>query len=144
MAPRSTPPAVLVHGLADARAALAAASELAVEVTLLSTEAAAAQGGATWFRELLAVAAQERPGAAFAAILDCGNRAGDAQGALAVGVRCILFTGASEVAARLSDIAGQLGATVLTERPPALDVRGHRHPVAVCRQWLSGAGGLEG
>lgn len=59
------------------------------------------------------------PEAAFTPVLDCGDDAGAAQVALREGVTAILFTGDSNVAARLADIAEQSGATVLTRGPPA-------------------------
>ncbi|MBP2291922.1 hypothetical protein [Azospirillum rugosum] len=126
-----------MHSLDDARAACAAAADLGVTVRLVSAPAGAAHGGALWFRELVARAAAEWPSAAPTAVLDCSDRAGDAQGALAAGIGVILFTGPAPVAAKLADIAGRTGATVLTGPLPALDLRGVRDPVAACRDYLA-------
>lgn len=131
-----SPRPILIHGLAEARAACAAASELGVPVLLVSAPAGAAHAGALWFRNVVARAAQAFPNVTVTAVLDCGDRAGDAQGALSAGVESVLFTGRAEVAERLAEIARARGATVLTGLPPALDLRGARNPVAACRDWL--------
>ncbi|MCW2236520.1 hypothetical protein [Azospirillum canadense] len=133
----TTTPAIRVHSLDDARAACAAAADLGVPVRLVSAPAGAAHGGALWFRELVARAAAEWPSVGLTAVLDCADRAGDAQGALAAGIKAILFTGPAPVAATLTSIAERMGSTVLTEPPAALDLRGARDPVAACRQHLA-------
>lgn len=133
-----TTPPIRVHSLAEARVACAAAAELGVPLRLVSAPAGAAHGGALWFREVVARASAEFPTVAMTAVLDCADRAGDAQGALAAGLRIVLFTGRADVAARLADIAAQNGATVLTGLPPSLDLRGVRNPAAACRAWLGG------
>jgi hypothetical protein len=136
--PSAAERAVLIHGPRDARLAFSVAADLGVPLLLLSEPGAAAHAGSGWFRELVANAAAAHPGVAHAAVLDCGERAGDAQGALADGIACILFTGRPDVAARLADVAAQKDALVLTERPPALDLRGRPGAALVCRAWLSG------
>ena len=125
---------VRVHGLADARVALAAAADLGRTAVLVGSAA----GGALWFRRLVEAARAEVPAAEVVAVLDCADRAGGAQGALAAGVRHVLFTGREDVAARLADIAAQSGAAVLTDLPDALDLRGARDPHAACRAWMDG------
>ena len=135
----STPP-IRVHSLAEARAACAAAAELGVPLRLVSAPAGGAHGGALWFRSVAAQAGAEFPAIDLTAVLDCADRAGDAQGALASGVRAVLFTGPAPVAARLADIAGRTGALLLPCLPPALDLRGVRDPGAACRAWLAGKG----
>jgi hypothetical protein len=59
------------------------------------------------------------PTARFSALLDCGDDAGAAQGALRAGIEAIVFTGRGDVAARLAGIATATGAQLLTERPAA-------------------------
>lgn len=136
--------AVLVHGIREARAALDAAATLGVPVTLLSAPAAAAHGGAGWFMAVIGRARAEWPAVAATAVLDCDDRAGDAQGALADAVPAIVFTGRPDVAERLRAIAAERGATVLVARPDALDLRDARDPVAACRLWLGGGAGPDG
>lgn len=130
--------AILVHGLDDAIAAFASAEELGVPLVVISAVAAAAHGGASWFQQVVAAASRDHPRVCFTAILDCGDRAGDAQGALALGVSPILYTGRSDVGERLSEIAHASGLWVLTSRPATLDTRNRRDPRLLCRAWLSG------
>ena len=55
--------------------------------------------------------------------MDCGDDAGAAQAAIRAGIEGIVFTGRADVTERLSDIARQRGASLLTARPePALDL----------------------
>ncbi|MCG5240366.1 hypothetical protein [Azospirillum doebereinerae] len=124
---------IRVHGLADARVAAAAAAALGVSVTLLADGAC----GAAWLLALAGRAMREHPSVAVTALLDCGDRAGEAQGALAAGVPLVMFTGPPGPAARLAAIAEAHGAALLTEVPPTLDQRKSRDPVTACRDWLS-------
>ncbi|HTZ36231.1 MAG TPA: hypothetical protein VMB84_09430 [Stellaceae bacterium] len=59
------------------------------------------------------------PAARFAAVLDCDDDAGAAQGALRAGLAAVVFTGRADVAARLAAIAAARGARLLTKRPEA-------------------------
>ncbi len=133
MTTAALPPAIRIHGLADARSAATAARELDRPLTLLADGAA----GAAWLMAIVARLASDHPALPVTGLLDCGDRAGEAQGALAAGMGAILFTGAPGVAARLADIAAARGAALLTVPPPSLDLRGQRDPVATCRLWLS-------
>lgn len=125
---------VRVHGAADARAALAAAAALGVPVALVADAAA----GGLWLRRVLDDAHAAVPGAEACGVLDCGDRAGDAQAALAAGVDAVLFTGPPAVAARLADVAARRRAALLTALPQPLDLRGARDAEAACRAWLAG------
>jgi hypothetical protein len=116
-------PAIVVHSLAHAVAALAAAIESGRVVLLLSAADAARAVGAGWWRETIRVARDSVPGSVAGgyagALLDCGDDAGAAQAALRDGVAAIVFTGQAEVAERLADIAGQRGSRVYRRRPVA-------------------------
>jgi hypothetical protein len=57
--------------------------------------------------------------ASFTAVLDCGNDAGAAQGAIRAGIDTVIFTGRTDVATRLSAIAAARGSHLLTQRPEA-------------------------
>ncbi|MBP2227012.1 hypothetical protein J2847_000279 [Azospirillum agricola] len=131
MTPPSRP--IRIHGLDDALAAAAAARALGLPLTLV----AGGYGGALWLLGIAAAVERRCPGVAVTAVLDCGDRAGEAQGALAAGIRHALFTGPPETAVRLAAIAAGHGATLLTALPPALDPRGIRNREAACRAWLS-------
>jgi hypothetical protein len=128
---------IRVHSLAEARAACAAAAECGVPLLLVSAPAASAHAGALWFQDVVRRAAAEFPNVSLTAVLDCADRAGDAQAALAAGVHAILFTGPVSVAERLADIAAQRGAILLTDRPSALDLRDAGRMEEACRAWLS-------
>lgn len=112
-------PVIVVHGLAHAVAALEAAAAADMPVTLLSAVEAGISGGPGWWREMIAAAREAAPQGRCASLLDCGEDAGAAQGAIRAGVEAIIFTGRADVAARLADIAGQRGCRLVTVRPDA-------------------------
>jgi hypothetical protein len=105
--------AIAVHDLAQARAALAAADELGVEVELWSAPGAAAYAGIGYLQALGQAAGRELR-------IDCGEDAGLVMAALRVGCRRLAFAGAPPVAAKLADMAAQAGADLrLDPAPPA-------------------------
>jgi acyl-CoA reductase-like NAD-dependent aldehyde dehydrogenase len=61
-------------------------------------------------------AVPEVPSSAF---LDCGDRPGVALATIRVGIEGLIFTGSTDVAVRLADIACQHGLRLITERPIA-------------------------
>ncbi|HEV2547054.1 MAG TPA: hypothetical protein VGU20_06945 [Stellaceae bacterium] len=123
----------------QARAALAAALELGVPVTLESAPAAGGYAGPGWWLALIVAAQAEHPAADVIAVLDCGEEPGSALAALRAGVPRIRFTGAVETRARLAAIAAQLGAAV--EGPAVeenvLDLLEARDPLALLRRFLA-------
>jgi hypothetical protein len=120
---RASPPAVVVHALDHAVAALAAAADSSRPITLLSAPDAGIYAGPGWFKALVGAAKAAVPAAQFTAVLDCGDDAGAAQGALRAGIEVIVFTGRTDVAARLAAIAALQAARLLTVRPdPLLDL----------------------
>ncbi|CAO3420597.1 hypothetical protein [Azospirillum endophyticum] len=138
---------ILVRSLGDALAAAAAAASAGVGLALMAPPA----GGALWLLGLMERARQAHPGLEVTGLLDCGDRAGEAQGALTAGVPHLLFTGHPEAVKRLAVIAGNGGATLLTACPQSLDLaayrsegRGSHRPAlleALCRDWLTGGEG---
>jgi hypothetical protein len=129
-------PLIVVHSLAHAVAALMAAAETVREIVIASAPDAGIYAGPGWWRALLEAARAAVPTARATALLDCGDDAGAAQGAIRADVEGIVFTGRIDVAARLADIAGQSGAMLLTCRPqPALDLGGQffADPDTLCR-----------
>lgn len=118
-------PVIVIHSLAHAVAALRAAAERGRAITIASAPDAGIYAGPGWFGALLAAAREAVPTARMTALLDCGDDAGAAQAAIRAGIEGIVFTGPADAAARLADIAGQRGASLLTARPePALDLGG--------------------
>jgi len=129
--------AVIIHGLAHARAALTAAAALDMPVELWSAPGAAAYAGAGWFDALLWAAGNQAPPAVFIGVLDCDDRADLVQAALRQGLTHICFRGSNAAAARLADIARQCGATLHRKRPlRALDLDERADAEAACRAWL--------
>jgi len=100
----------VVHSLAEARAALAAAK--GAPLTLGSAQGAGSYAGAAWFKSLIEQAKSEFPGTPCDAVLDCGADAGAALAALRLGLKRVAFAGNDEARARLDAIARALGAAL--------------------------------
>ena len=111
-------PAVIVHGRADATAALAPGWP----VTLLSAPGAALFAGCLWWREAVNAARAAFPGTESTDVLDCADGSGAAMGALRSGVcRLVLWPDASGWDA-VAAIAERQGGFVLRQAPQALDL----------------------
>ena len=106
------PPAVVVHGLAQARLAVAAGP-----VTLMSARGAAIYAGCGWWRALVTASGAGGPD-----ILDCADAPGRAMEALRAGCRLLVLDPALPATALVAARAAAIGAHILTERPPALDL----------------------
>ncbi len=130
--------AIIVHSLDHARAAVGAAAEAGVPVTLLSAEGAAGSVGAAWFREVVARASAGHPEVAVTAILDCGDKPGHVMAALRQGLKRVRFTGPKSTAEKLKIIAARSGAEVVTGRIAARDLLDLPQPELACRRWLGG------
>jgi hypothetical protein len=113
-------PAVVVHALHQAEAALAAAGPRGV--LLLSAPGAGGFAGAGWFLALVAEARRRHPAVACAAALDCADAPGSALAALRAGVRVIVLEGGCPAFGAVAAAAAELGAAVLPARPPAFDL----------------------
>lgn len=142
--PRRRPPdrpalTVVVHGIEQARAACRTASHAGVALELRSAAGAAGYMGPAWFAAMKDEIDSEFPGLAATWVLDCGDAAGYALGALRHGVRVIRFTGRGRARARLAAIARSCGATLAGPARGALDLARARDPEAACRARL-GAG----
>ena len=122
-----------VHGLPHLRAALTAGALTGRPIVALSAVGASGFAGAGWFIALTEQGRQEFPNVSLTAILDCADRAGDVPAALKRGITHIVFTGHPEAAIRLQDIARQMGAAVLLERPASLDLLNFRDPFRAAR-----------
>src|SRR5438309_2348159 len=104
-------PAVIVHGLADSKAALA----LGLPVTLLSAPGAALYAGCLWWREVIAAARAGSPQhQAVTDILDCADAAGAAMGALRSGVSRLVLWPDTPGWSAIAAIAERQGGFVLT------------------------------
>lgn len=114
--------AVIVHGLEDAVAALAAAAAAGCGVTLLSAPGAAGYAGFGWWRALVGAARAAVPDVPVEDVLDCGDLAGFAVEALHAGCPAVVFTGNDAQAGQLAALAEACGARMLRGAPPALDL----------------------
>ncbi|HEX4369471.1 MAG TPA: hypothetical protein VH023_21730 [Rhodopila sp.] len=127
-------PAVIVHGVADAKAALAPG----LPVTLLSAPGAALFAGCLWWREIVAAARSACPETEATDILDCADASGMAMGALRSGVcRLVLWPDApgwDKVVA----IAARQNGFVMPQAPAALDLA-QRNAIRRLHEWLRGA-----
>jgi acyl-CoA reductase-like NAD-dependent aldehyde dehydrogenase len=121
-------PVFVVHTAAQATAALRAATRAGWPIVLASPPVASASMGAGMFRAIIAAAREAEPDARSLAVLDCGDRPGDAMAALREGVEAVCFRGAPDVAAKLADMAEQSGMRVLTGLRVSLDMAGIRDP----------------
>jgi len=129
---------IIVHSLAHARAALAAARDLRVPVTLASARGAGSYAGPLWFKSLIATARADFPEANVTAVLDCGGEAGTTLAALRHGFERVRFTGNKAARQPLNEIARELGAEIETgEAPDALDLLDEADPEAAARIYLS-------
>lgn len=135
---------IVIHSLAHAHAALAAATELDLPIALASAPGAAGYAGAGWFGEVIAAARADYPGVNVTAVLDCGDAAGHVMEAVrwcAVATRprlVLRFTGDQSVARKLRDIAEAAGLRLIRDLSPALDLAEPADAALACRAWLSG------
>ncbi len=111
-------PAVMVHGLAHARAALALGSP----VTLLSAKGAALAGGCGWWQALVRAARQTHPETPCQDILDCADAPGMAMAALRLKQGILLLDSACPAFPAVERAAIAQSALLLPSPPPSLDL----------------------
>jgi hypothetical protein len=100
-----------------------AAAEAGCAVVIASAADAGIYAGPGWFKAVIDAVREAAPTAQFSAVLDCGDDAGAAQGAIRAGIEGIVFTGRKDAASRLAAIAQESNSRILTERPqPAHDL----------------------
>lgn len=115
---RPPAPAVLVHSLAQAEAALRPGHD----VVLLSAPGAALYAGCLWWRALVDAARAAHPHTRCTDILDCADAPGLAMAALRLGQRHLVLWPTCPAHKAVSDAAAELGCEVLSAPPPALDL----------------------
>ncbi len=128
-------PAVIVHGLEDARAALAPGRP----VTLLSARGAALYAGCGWWQAMVEAARAEFPATDADDILDCADAPGRAIEALRLGLRSLVLDADCPAFPTVERVAAELGAQVLPAAPAALDL-GQRGAMRRLLAWLDRAG----
>ncbi len=118
------PPAVMVHGLGMAQAALTTAAGR--PITLLSGEGAGAYAGVAWWQALVEAAGATAPDADVRNVLDCGGAAGRALEALRAGQELLVLRAAPVVWKDIAWRAANQGARLLPDAPPFLDLADRR------------------
>ncbi|MGH7103499.1 MAG: hypothetical protein ACREFJ_13990 [Acetobacteraceae bacterium] len=131
-------PAVIVHGLEDARAALAPGRP----VTLLSARGAALYAGCGWWQALVEAARAEFPATDADDVLDCADAPGRALEALRVGLRNLVLDADCPAFAAVERVAAEVGARILPAVPAALDLA-QRGASRRLLAWLSPPGDSE-
>ena len=111
-------PAVVIHGIEDATAALAPG----LPVTLLSGPGAALYAGCLWWRALVTQASAAFPATPVQDVLDCADAPGRALAAIRAGQKTLILAFECPGFAAVAQIAASRGLLLLTERPPALDL----------------------
>ncbi len=111
-------PAVIVHSLDMARAAVA----LGRPLTLLSADGAACYAGVAWWQALVRQARAAAPGLRVPDILDCGDAPGYALQALRLGQRTLILRADPRIWQDIAARAEDCGAVLLAEPPLALDL----------------------
>ena len=130
-------PDIIVHTLAEARAALTAAAEAGRPIVLWSPADAVRSMGAAYFLTVIRLAREEVPAASSRAVLDCGDAPGLALAALQAGAEAVRLTSSADVRAKVADIAAKLGSTVETgTSSAALDLSRTADPLAAARTYL--------
>jgi len=110
-------PAVTIHGLAHARAAL----RPGLPVLLLSAPGAGLYAGCGWWAALIAAARAEFPGD-WSDVLDCADAPGVAMAALRVGLKALVLADDCPAFPAVAAAATVCGAIVLPQRPVSLDL----------------------
>ncbi|HQT63392.1 MAG: hypothetical protein B7Z75_11045 [Acidocella sp. 20-57-95] len=121
------PPAVIIHGARDAKAALAPG----LPVTLISAPGAALYAGCLWWASLLSAVGFTGP-----AFLDCGDAPGRALEALRLGLTGLILTSPPDLHGAVARVADK-NVVILRTAPTALDMA---DPVALraLSGWLGG------
>ncbi|HET6183893.1 MAG TPA: hypothetical protein VFA03_09905 [Acetobacteraceae bacterium] len=130
----SEPPAVIVHGLADAERALAPGRP----VTLLSAPGAALYLGVAAWRAIVTRARAAHPAVPAPDILDCADATGYAFSALRLGLHDLVLWPPAPGRAACAAAAAALGARLREAPPPALDLA-DRKAARTLAAWLGGA-----
>jgi hypothetical protein len=123
---------IVIHSLAHARAALAAAASCGQQVIVASAPSAALQAGPGWFKAVIEQAREAYPQVAITAILDCGDQPGAVMAALRLGLKDLRFHGVAEARAKLE----ALGAIFAPPAGSSLDLRAVAEPETACAAFL--------
>ena len=132
-------PAIIVHDIAQARAALVTAAMLGVAIRVRSAPGAASYLGPAIFRAMIDAARESAAEADAVAVMDCGADVGRALSALRHGIERVRVDLPPAAMMRLADIAESYGAAIDAEDGDVLDLLNCPDPAATCRKWLANA-----
>ena len=96
---------IIVHGLEDAKTAIAVAAQLGCPVTLRSAPGAAAYLGPQVFRDMIEESTVGHGGMIVEAVFDCGDDPGLALAALRQGLKVVRIEAPREIFEKIADIA---------------------------------------
>jgi hypothetical protein len=133
----AVPPAIVIQGIGDLRAALKAAAGLYRSLTVLSIPGAAGSAGAPWFHALIQTGSAEFPEIPLTGVLDCADQPGFALASLRTGCRDLLLLDSSPAWPRVHAITQAAGARLYGSHGPTFNPRFFRDPIAACREWLA-------
>ena len=109
-------PALVVHGRADARAAMARGRP----ITLLSAPGAGLYAGCLWWQSLVEQVRRAYPDVPMMDVLDCADGSGQALAALRIGLKRLVLAPRATEWALLQAIACANGGVLLSARPDKL------------------------
>ena len=135
-------PAIVVHDLAQATAALRAAAATGVPVTLWSAPGAASYAGLGFLRAVFEKAGDAVPDADHDAVVDCTDSAVLAHEALSRGFAGVAFSGRGAMRKTLQAIADGQGGRLITAGPGrgALDLAHSGDPERESAVYLANRG----
>jgi hypothetical protein len=94
-----------------------AAADAGRAVIIASAADAGIYTGPGWFKAVIDAVREAAPTAQFSAVLDCGDDAGAAQGAIRAGIGGIVFAGRADAAVRLQAIGKERNCRIFAARP---------------------------
>ena len=127
---------IIVHTLEDALAALEAASELDVPITLQSAPDAIFYAGSLYLFHLFQYAKSAYPKVRATFIIDCHDAEAEAIAAMQMGHTHLRSSAPEELRAKLADIVAEHGIEFYIGDCQVLDLQNARDAKAACREWL--------
>jgi fructose/tagatose bisphosphate aldolase len=131
-------PVVVVHGLAHLCAVFAVARAAGKPLVAWTAPGAAGYAGVLYLKKAVDAARADVGEAPVQVVLDCGDDAAHALGALRMGWTDIAFAGAPKLHEKILRIAEQMGARLVApDHAPALDLLDESDPETACRKILA-------
>ncbi|MDE3015790.1 MAG: hypothetical protein KGI29_02575 [Pseudomonadota bacterium] len=130
---------IIVHTIEHVESALAAAAESGKPVILQSAPEAIFYAGSLYLLHMYGQAKKYHPGVSSRFILDCGDAGAEAVAALQLGHMFLRSSAPPEIREKLADIAGQIGAELISGEYEALDLLPYEDTKDLCIQWLKEA-----